>query len=229
MTARMSAERYLAMWNEPDPERRRSLVEEGWTASGHYVDPLDEATGPDAIASLIGGVRGMFPAHAFVLAGEPDMHGAHLRFSWRLCDDAGQRVAGGTDVARLDGAGRFVSVVGFLDAGPGTDVPAFVIGRLHDVRVGPPIVRYLEAIDATLEPFGGRFRIHGDRPEVLEGEWTGDLIALEFPDRRRAEEWYRSDAYAALLPLRRDNAEGAVILIDGVADSHRATDILARL
>ena len=34
------------------------------------------------------------------------------------------------------------------------------------------IIEYLERIDVTLAPFGGRFRVHGARPEVLEGEWS---------------------------------------------------------
>jgi uncharacterized protein (DUF1330 family) len=60
--------------------------------------------------------------------------------------------------------------------------PAYGVGHLRDVVVGPEIVEYLERIDATLEPFGGRFIIHGAHPEVLEGSWRGDLIVIEFPD-----------------------------------------------
>jgi len=103
---------------------------------------------------------------------------------------------------------------------------AFAIGHLHDVHMGPEIVAYLEGIDATLVPYGGRFRIHGASPELLEGRWSGDLVVIEFPDLARARAWYTSDAYQQILPLRMRNAAGTVMLLDGVAEPHAATDIL---
>jgi uncharacterized protein (DUF1330 family) len=93
--------------------------------------------------------------------------------------------------------------------------------------MGPAIVEYLRRIDQTLQPFGGKFIVHGGRVDVLEGEWQGDLIVIEFPDRERARAWYASAAYQEILHLRADNAEGDVILVDGVPASHRATDVLA--
>lgn len=102
----------------------------------------------------------------------------------------------------------------------------FAIAHLTSVTLGQPIVDYLRGIDATLAPFGGRFIIHGGRPTMLEGEWAGDLIVIAFPDRAAAEGWYASPAYAAILPLRTGNAEGPVMLIDGVGPDHRATDVL---
>ncbi len=105
-------------------------------------------------------------------------------------------------------------------------MPAYAIGHLHDVAMGPAIVAYLERIDATLEPFGGRFVIHGGTVDVLEGDWTGDLIVIAFPDRDRARAWYASPAYQAILRLRTDNSRGDVVILDGVSEDHRATDIL---
>ena len=43
---------------------------------------------------------------------------------------------------------------------------AYAVAILHEVELGPEIVTYLERIDATLAPFGGRFIIHGG--EVTE-------------------------------------------------------------
>jgi len=106
-------------------------------------------------------------------------------------------------------------------------MPAYAIGHLRDVVMGPAIVEYLERIDGTLNPFGGRFVIHGARPEVMEGDWTGDLIVIEFPDLDRARAWYDSPAYREILPLRRDNADGDILLVDGVPEAHVATDVLA--
>lgn len=106
-------------------------------------------------------------------------------------------------------------------------MPAYAIGHLTAVTFGEEIVRYLEQIDATLTPYGGRFRVHGARANCVEGEWSGDLIIIEFPDMVQARTWYGSREYAEILPLRTRNATGTVLLIDGVSDDHRATDILA--
>jgi uncharacterized protein (DUF1330 family) len=101
------------------------------------------------------------------------------------------------------------------------------VARLTDVTMGLEIVAYLEGIDATLAPFQGRFIIHGGPIERLEGDWAGDLIVIEFPDRASARAWYASAAYKAILPLRTQHSRGEVFFIDGVDADHRATDVLA--
>jgi len=106
---------------------------------------------------------------------------------------------------------------------------AYAIAHLTDVNLGPGIQGYLQGIDATLAPFGGRFVIHGGRPDVLEGAWAGDLVMIAFPDRAQAHAWYRSAAYQAILPMRTHNARGDTFIIEGVDPDHRATDILAGL
>jgi uncharacterized protein (DUF1330 family) len=106
-------------------------------------------------------------------------------------------------------------------------MPAYAVAHLRNVAMGPEIVEYVRRIDATLEPFSGRFLIHGGDTQVLEGQWSGDLIVLAFPDRDRARAWYDSPAYRDILRLRTGNSDGEVILVDGVSDDHRATDILA--
>ncbi|MGI5130581.1 DUF1330 domain-containing protein [Pseudonocardia sp. CA-107938] len=103
------------------------------------------------------------------------------------------------------------------------------IAHLRDVVPGAGITEYLERIDATLEPFGGRFVVHGDRPRVVEGEFDAALVIIAFPDRAAAEAWYASPAYRAILPLRTENSRGDVFLVDGVGPDHRATDVLALL
>lgn len=104
---------------------------------------------------------------------------------------------------------------------------AYAVGVLHDVHLGSDIRAYLERIDATLLPHGGRFLIHGDRPTVLEGQFDGDLIVIEFPTMDAARRWYASAAYQALVPLRARNSTGVIFLVAGVAHGHAATDVLA--
>ncbi|WEJ35063.1 DUF1330 domain-containing protein [Devosia sp. SD17-2] len=103
---------------------------------------------------------------------------------------------------------------------------AYAIGHLRNVTLNQGIADYLRGIDATLEPFGGNFIIHGGPKDELEGRFTNDLIVISFPNLDAARRWYNSAAYQALIPLRMQGAEGEVFLIDGVDDHHKATDIL---
>ncbi len=106
---------------------------------------------------------------------------------------------------------------------------SYAIAHLQNVQIGPEIAEYLHRIDDTLEPFGGRFLVHGMQHDVIEGDWPGDLIIIEFPDRASATAWYASDGYQEILPLRTRNSDGKAIIVDGNADDHRGADILAGL
>jgi uncharacterized protein (DUF1330 family) len=105
-------------------------------------------------------------------------------------------------------------------------MPAYAIAHLRSVDVGPEIVEYLDRIDATLEPFGGHFVIHGATPEVREDEFPGTIVVIGFPDRAAATAWYDSPAYQAILPLRTEHSDGTAFIIDGVKPRHRAPDAL---
>jgi hypothetical protein len=110
------AERYIAVWNETDPELRRALLTKLWTESGTYVDPLMQGAGHEEIEALIGGVHRQFPGCRFALTGRPDGYGDRVRFSWEL-RQGGEVLVNGTDFGTLD-QGRLKSVVGFLDQVP---------------------------------------------------------------------------------------------------------------
>ena len=103
---------------------------------------------------------------------------------------------------------------------------AYAVAHMRQATMGPQIVEYLQRIDATLAPFGGRFLVHGGDVEVVENDWPGHLIVIEFPDRQQVREWYNSPAYQAIVALRTDNSQSDVIFIDGVDHPHRATDVL---
>jgi uncharacterized protein (DUF1330 family) len=107
-------------------------------------------------------------------------------------------------------------------------VAAFGIAQLRSVRMGPDIARYLQRIDSTLVPFQGRVLVHGAKAEVLEGDWRGAVVVLEFPDLEHARAWYNSPGYQQILPLRTENADSTVIFVDGVRPGYRAIELLAR-
>jgi hypothetical protein len=112
------ARRYIACWNETDGERRRALLAQHWDAAASYRDPLLAGSGLVEIDHLIAAVQARFAGHSFTLKMPVDGYGDRLRFSWSLGrnGEAGAKpAAAGTDFARLDDRGRFVSVTGFLD------------------------------------------------------------------------------------------------------------------
>lgn len=108
------ATEYLAVWNEPDAERRLRLLDR-WSPDLDYHDPMMRATGRQAMAQMIGSVRERFAGMVFDRHGTPDGHGPFARFSWVLRDERGAPAAFGTDIVRLDHEGRIAGVIGFLD------------------------------------------------------------------------------------------------------------------
>lgn len=106
---------------------------------------------------------------------------------------------------------------------------AYAVGYLRDVEAGPEIAEYIERIEATMAPHGGRFLVHGGQLVGHEGTWDGDLVILEFPDLAGAQAWYESPDYQAILPLRTEYSTSMVALVEGVPDGHRAVDKIRQL
>jgi SnoaL-like domain len=111
------ARRYIELWNERTPSRRREMLSESWTADARYVDPLMSGDGHDGVDALIAGVQQKFPDFKFKLIGEPNGFGDHLRFSWGLGPDGADSPIKGTDFAVLKD-GRIRNITGFLDQVP---------------------------------------------------------------------------------------------------------------
>ncbi|MCZ7439472.1 DUF1330 domain-containing protein [Micromonospora sp. WMMC241] len=108
-------------------------------------------------------------------------------------------------------------------------MPAFALANLRPAQLNEEILEYIEKVQSTFAPFGGRFRVHGADPEVLEGQWPGTVVIVEFPDVERARAWYASPAYQEILPLRTRNIEGETIILDGVGPDYDAARTAARM
>jgi hypothetical protein len=112
-----TAERYIAIWNEEDADRRRALIAESWAENATYIDPLMRGEGHEQINALVEAVQTSFPGFRFNLIGAADGYGHNLRFSWGLGPDGSEAIIKGTDFALLEG-GRLKAVHGFLDLVP---------------------------------------------------------------------------------------------------------------
>jgi hypothetical protein len=111
-------ERYLACWNETDAAARRALLDTHWSEDATYTDPLAEVRGRDQLDATIAAVQQQFPGFVFTPAGPVDEHHRQARFAWGLGPDGAEPLVVGFDVVLLDDAGRFDTVLGFLDKVP---------------------------------------------------------------------------------------------------------------
>jgi hypothetical protein len=110
-------ERYLAAFNETDPERRTALLGSLCTAESTYTDPHVDVRGPDQLAAFISQTQERFPGFSFSLHGPIDAHHNQARFQWQAGPPEEPDRYLGFDVIVADD-GRIRSVYGFADSAP---------------------------------------------------------------------------------------------------------------
>jgi len=110
--------KYLDAWNETNPARRRAAIDALFTEQCHYVDPMADVSGRDALDGLIAGVQKQFTGFTFALRGTVDTHHGQARFTWQAGPAGAPDMVIGFDVVVLEGD-RIGSVYGFLDKVPG--------------------------------------------------------------------------------------------------------------
>lgn len=108
---------------------------------------------------------------------------------------------------------------------------AYAIAHLHpaDGPVEDEVLSYIERIQATMRPYGGRFLVHGAEAEVVEGAWPGAVVIIGFPGVEEARAWYASPAYREILPLRTRHLGGDVIIVPGVGPEYDASATAAAM
>ncbi len=75
---------------------------------------------------------------------------------------------------------------------------------------------YAAKVPGTLVAYGGRILVRGGRIEPLEGDAPPQrTVVIEFPSLDHARDWYESDAYQALIPLRHAAAVTRNFLVEG--------------
>jgi uncharacterized protein (DUF1330 family) len=87
-----------------------------------------------------------------------------------------------------------------------------------DVEVTNPegYAGYTREVPSTLAPFGGEFVVRGGRTETLEGDWQPKrLVVIRFDSLEQAQAWYRSPAYQAILPIRKQHSRGSILCVEG--------------
>lgn len=75
---------------------------------------------------------------------------------------------------------------------------------------------YLEQVESTVKPHGGKWLAQGD-VRIVEGAWPGSVVLMEFPSMADAQRWYNSPEYQRILSLRTNSAISDLIFVEGVA------------
>jgi hypothetical protein len=112
-------DRYVSVWNEPDPGSRRRLIAELWAANGANFTASSEFHGHEELE-----VRITEPYEEFVGSGGyrfrsmNNVAGHHnaLKFNWKMVDTEDGTVASvGLEVLVLDNDGRILSDHQFIE------------------------------------------------------------------------------------------------------------------
>ena len=102
-------ERYLAVWNEPNPEARRERIADLWASDGAYISETSVRNGHSAIeAEAAEGYQSHF-AQGLVFSSASLSHRHHNLARLRWCmrgKDSGEVKGAGSDLLILDDRGR---------------------------------------------------------------------------------------------------------------------------
>lgn len=111
-------ERYVAVWNNPDPDARRAEIDALWADDARYANALSEYHGRDEIATAVTSSHDKWvgTGHVFRSAGATDSHHDTARFVWHMYGPAGaDPVSTGTHFIRFTDDGRIVFDCQFID------------------------------------------------------------------------------------------------------------------
>jgi uncharacterized protein (DUF1330 family) len=87
---------------------------------------------------------------------------------------------------------------------------AYLIGHMT-VKDPALWATYVDGVKKSLLPFHAEVLFRGRLTSVLAGELPYQLtVVIRFPDHATLQDWYRSDGYQNLIPIR-DRAADVVI------------------
>ena len=87
---------------------------------------------------------------------------------------------------------------------------AYLIGQIN-VKDNELWGQYVTGVQESLAPFAAKTIFRGELIAVLAGNQDKDLVVvLEFSDQSILNDWFHSESYQALIPLR-DKAADVVI------------------
>lgn len=90
-------------------------------------------------------------------------------------------------------------------------MPAYLIGHIT-VKDPEQWSIYVDGVKKSLLPFAAEVLFRGRLTSVLAGDLPYQLtVVIRFPDQATLQEWYHSEDYQAIIPVR-DRAADVVIV-----------------
>ena len=92
----------------------------------------------------------------------------------------------------------------------------FVIANI-DVKDSEAYKEYVGKVVPTVKKFGGEYIVRAGEYKVMEGVWENPrTVVIKFPNYEKALEWYDSEEYKPVKPIRLANSVANGIIIKGV-------------
>ena len=92
----------------------------------------------------------------------------------------------------------------------------FVIANM-DVKNPEAYKEYIYKSNSIVERFGGEYLVRAGEYKVIDGEWKYPrTVIIKFSSYEKALEWYNSEEYQPIKPIRLANSVANGIIIKGV-------------
>ena len=91
---------------------------------------------------------------------------------------------------------------------------AYLIGHIT-VKDTDKWKTYVEGVRKSILPFGAEVLFRGKLATVLAGEHPHqNTVVIKFPDQPTLQQWYNSDEYQGLIPIRDEAADVVITSYD---------------
>lgn len=74
---------------------------------------------------------------------------------------------------------------------------------------------YMKTAQPAYEKYGAKFIVRGGRFDAVEGEARSRHVVVEFESYDQAVACYKSPEYQKAAKIRRDNAMGEILIVEG--------------
>lgn len=86
-----------------------------------------------------------------------------------------------------------------------------------DVENADNYPAYMKAAQPAYDKYGAKFIVRGGKCDQVEGKGRARHVVVEFPSYDAAVACYNSPEYQAAAKIRRANASGEILIVEGTA------------
>ena len=93
---------------------------------------------------------------------------------------------------------------------------AYISAKIQ-VKNPEKLKEYISKLPATMAPYGGTLVYRGKVSKTLLGDASHQIEAVfAFPSEEVIDEWYNSDAYQAIIPIRDEGCTGEITVLSAM-------------